>query len=614
MGGRANRWRPWLAVAVAGGATVTLLLPWWNRFLGVTLDGYFPYYGARIAAGAAPYRDFFLHLPPLQALAHAGLESAFGRHLVLGRAAGALARVALAASLTAWLARRFRAGTAIVAALVSVWLASGDDTDILDLYNHHALLAAVLAGWAACRALDGAERSGRAWVLSGLAAGASFWTKQTIGLAITLAIPLALGFLAVRDAAVRSGLGRQLSRYALGWGGPAALLGGWLAAIGALGPFLRQVFVDSAASKGSLATLLLRPWLDPFAIPGLVVPACVGLAGALAFAFAIAGAPGGRSLDGWSLRAGALFALVLLVAGHLLQGWESLTPDRLRLVQRSGVFLALFGILVPTATLAATAVRRRLEVAERETLVLAFVGAATGAALALSWPAGEAIALPALAVVTALALDASALGPARRVAGGAVALLASVAALAVLPLKSVVPFDFLRWREPGIERSRTTSELRELAGLQLSWSTRNVIERVVRAVRAWSSEGEPVLTFPALPLVNWLADRPAATFAAVQWVDVTPDRITRSDLERILAAPPAVVVRMHLDKRFLETNESYFRATGASAAREFQDRLIALLDGRYELVERTADGGVHRPAMEVWVRRDRFERGPITAR
>ncbi|MBZ0090546.1 MAG: hypothetical protein K8H90_09230, partial [Thermoanaerobaculia bacterium] len=104
------------AILAAMLGTVLFLWPWWNRYVGLTLDGYLPLYGHLIRSGQVPYRDFFLHLPPLQPLLEAALESLVGRSLFGVRLAGALGRVVLAGVLAGWLSRRYRPGVATFAA------------------------------------------------------------------------------------------------------------------------------------------------------------------------------------------------------------------------------------------------------------------------------------------------------------------------------------------------------------------------------------------------------------------------------------------------------------------------------------------------------------------
>ncbi len=609
------------AAAIVGAmlGTGLFLLPWWNRYVGPTLDGYFPLYGHLILTGRVPYRDFFLHLPPLQALLEAALEALVGRSLFAVRLAGALGRIAIAGVLAGWLSRRYRPGVAVMASLVAVWLASGDDTEILDLYNHHALLGAMVAGWAASAALDSEgdrRRESALWLLSGLAAGVSIWTKQTIGLGATLAIPAALALLAVRDRAARRCLAGRLGRFAVGWALPAAAIGGWLAAAGAFGAFAQQVYFGAAASKGAPAQLLLRPWLEPFQIPILAKAAVVGL-GLAALSLLVTGLAGCAESAPGSPRARGRRPLVLLaltlagVAAALGLGWAVAArgvaiAGALRTLQRVGVFFGFFGLIVPSLALAARALQRGLDGAARERLLQVAVAGGVGATLALSWPGAEAMALPSLAVVLAPILQASPRRFALRTLRIALLAFATAVGLAAFALRLLVPFTFAFWKEPPV--ALATYRLRDptLAGLTVSPLTGEALEGTLAIVRRTTREGEPIFTFPALPLFHWLADRPLATFAALHWIDVTPDAVVRADIVRLLAAPPAVVVRQHIPAKALKLNERYFRGVvGKSGLRDMEAALEKLLTESYRLEARFGQYEGSAPKLEVWVRNDR---------
>ena len=76
---------PLAAALAAALAHAAFLAIWWNRHLGLSLDGYMPWFGHRILTGEVPYRDFFLHLPPLQPLFEALIEAVAGRSILAGR-------------------------------------------------------------------------------------------------------------------------------------------------------------------------------------------------------------------------------------------------------------------------------------------------------------------------------------------------------------------------------------------------------------------------------------------------------------------------------------------------------------------------------------------------
>jgi len=608
-----SRWRALAAAVAAVLATVVLLRPWWNRHLGLSLDGYMPLYGHLILSGKIPYRDFFLHLPPLQPLLEAALEALAGRSLYAVRVVGALGRVAIAAITAAWFARRFRPATALVVAFAGICLLSSDDTEILDLYNQWSTLAAVASGWLACLALD-RGRGGRAlWVASGIAAAAAFWTKQTVGLGAAVAVPIALGWIALRDRAERRQLTGGVALFGAGWAAVAAAIGGWLALHGAWTGFVDDVFRAAAASKGSPLRLLIRPWVDPFLLPQIAEPALVGLSVALV-AFAASGVrvPARRGQRFWYfLLVLATLGLVGVVfAGFELPSWidagsAAKNADRLRPVIAAGVFAGLFGIVPISLALLVRGARRTLDAAERELLVLALVSGAIAATHAFSFPAGGNSGMPSTALVLALAIEA----PGRRrvtTALRTVPIAACLAAtLASIAIHRVEPFQFAQWCEPPTAQATEESALPELSGLQLSGATVRAVDDLVNEIRRATAPDEPLFTYPVYPIFNWLADRPLATFAILHWIDVTPDAIVERDLTTLRAHPPVAVVAQWIPDRTMALNEDYFRRGRPSGMRAMRDQLWSLLRRDYVQVLERQVPRRRGPPLTLWLRRDR---------
>lgn len=319
-----------------------------------------------------------------------------------------------------------------------------------------------MGGLGGVRQPPGRRRERALWLLSGFAAGVSIWTKQTIGLGATLAIPAVVALLALGDPVLRARLASRLAHFAAGWSLPAAVLGGWLASEGALKAFVEQVFLAAAASKGSPLQLLLRPWVGPFEIPMLAGPALAGVVLAAAAWLVISLSQRGparqeleretRSESGDKpARARTVWPFLVLalaaVAGALALGWMIAEPGRdfaprLRFLQRVGVYFGWFGLLVPGLALAVGACRRRLSDAARDHLLQIVLAAAVAATLALAWPGGEGMALPSLAVVLAAVAQAD---PARRllrVVRTGLLGVAVVIGVATFALRLLAPFGF----------------------------------------------------------------------------------------------------------------------------------------------------------------------------
>ena len=73
---------------------LAFMLPWWNRYLGLTNEGWLHFYGWRTLQGAVPYRHFYLYVPPGHALTMAALIAAFGNRIVVGEIFGLIAALA----------------------------------------------------------------------------------------------------------------------------------------------------------------------------------------------------------------------------------------------------------------------------------------------------------------------------------------------------------------------------------------------------------------------------------------------------------------------------------------------------------------------------------------
>ena len=581
-----------------------------------------PWFGHRILGGEIPYRDFFLHLPPLHPLAEAAIEALAGKSILAGRAFGAIGHLTMAALAAAWLARTYRPSLAVLGAVAALAVASADDTEILDLYNPHAALAALASGLFAAMALDrGRFHRCLGW-FAGLAAGVAFWVKQTVGLGAVFAVPTALLLFALRDREVRGELGRLFARFAGGWMAVAVLIGGWLAGNGAFDDFLRQVFVDAAGSKGSPWRLFLRPWVAPFELAALASPARWALILALAVAFVarLATPPASAGRRPWrSSLLGLGAASLLVVSGpSLLEGLAEAggrahaTLHWIRNGRSLGVLFSLYAVTCLGLLAAASACRRRLTAAERELTLFVVVAGAIALSQSLSFAATGATAFPALALLTAHGGEVRRRG-ARWLALPVVAV-AGVALVSAVSIHRHGAFDFAGWREPAPQEASERSSEPALAGLTLSRATARTVDGVLSTLRLASDPGEPILSFPVYPIFHWLADRPTATFASLHWIDVTPDHVVENDLARILARPPVAVVRQWIPDHVLDVNERYFRDGRESALRRMHFELDRLLDARYRKVyvaPRRRHGGY--PRIEVWVLAPRAEARGLSA-
>ncbi len=602
----------WAATAVVL-LVAAFLAPWWNRYFGGTLEGYFPYYGSELNRGQVPYRDFYLHLPPLLPIESALVERWTSHPLIALRAIGGIERILLAFALFAWLRQLVRASLAAVATVFAVVLASTGDTEVLHLYNHQSILWAVLAGLLAT--LDFERPRPRAWplLLSGVASSLALLCKQTTGLGAFLAVGIGLGvaWLGLRD---RSAALRGLGLWSLGAAVPLGLCALWLIWQGALAAALQQIFLDGSASRGPLPDLASRAFEEPWRVAAFRVPAILAIAAVLLGLramrrgirhpmpeFGFRAQSGNRTLG--IVAALGLGAIALGVATaprlHLGDGW-------LLLPERWAALFSLWGSVAALIVVSRTLLDREMTPRLARVGLFAGVSLALAYMLSLSWAVQPAMALPGLALLAALVVEgidrSRQTVPARfqlpRVFVGLLAL----ALLFATWERQLLPFNFAGWKEPPLFAPRAAHAPHGLEGYNVSAETAAFVDQVVSEVRDDSGPADRVLAFSQVPFILLLAERESATSAVLHWFDVTPDRVCRHDLRELDMDPPRMMVLWPMTSAEITEHEREFRSGHASGQRELWREVRQLAHEQYRLSgEFEAPGGTK---VDVWSRKD----------
>ena len=224
---------------MSGFATLALTLAWRSRSWPLVHDAPILHYIAwRIGEGAVPYRDLFDMNQPGVYLLHLGLLKSFGAGDVAWRVFD-LAWLALTALGVAALAAPWGVPAALGGALAfaSYHLAGGaSQAGQRDFLLCPLLLAGVLG---VTRWLEGRGRLA-SLACSGAAMGAAVTVKPHAGL-LAAALGLIVVAAALRGAGVASATAPVLTYAAAASAAPAVLLG-WLAITGGLGPWREVVF------------------------------------------------------------------------------------------------------------------------------------------------------------------------------------------------------------------------------------------------------------------------------------------------------------------------------------------------------------------------------------
>jgi len=568
-----------------------------NRYYPIQ-EGWFSYYAELMSRGKLPYRDFYFFTQPIS-LWIAQAVYTVSDHMIAMRYYGLAERLVLTAALYYFLSRRFSAPASLLATIVSMLSLVTYRTDAFFTYLMTCCLFSLTCMVFLYHAFRGRGRPFAGLIVAGAFASLAFFAKQSNGGVITATAFALVCWLAPSGRRIRSA-----ASFVGGWCLVGAAILGWLATQGLLKPYYEQVFVGAASSKGSLPMLLVAFWLRLIAPfwPGAARPEHM-IVLCMALLFWLMWRRGAFS-SGAKLSPGPILALPALAAGVLvctLIPWS--LPDGefaeflVRVWNRpvnAAIFLVLLGGAVRSTY-------RHLRRRENDPFwPIAWIGGlAWGYACGFSFAVEQQGTVFGVALLIALAFDRLRFHgkPIR----GAVAAACLAACLVFAWEKYIVAFDWLGWREP-VARAGLPSHWPRLAGYDTAPELMSEFDAILDDISRYSKPGDPVFTFPFMPMFNYVTGRPQPTFAPVHYWDVCPDSVARQDAARVLLARPRVLVTMDVPEVEWRLGENAFRRGQRSGQREIRAAIDALIrSGDYKLV-RTWIGPRYGTPIRVWAR------------
>lgn len=613
LGFRSSRAPVWIAGAcVTVLVTLAFLLLFWNRFVGLRSgDGGFTG-GMIYLDGFVPYRDYYSAGPPLFLLRCVAVLSLFGKTMVAIRAAGIFERLLLAVLVYAWLARFFKAGNAALAAIVTMVASTLDLSDPLSSYNHFTILMGVAAALASSYALD-ENRTPRTLLFIGAVAGAfaflSIACKQTIGLAITVALPIIVGACLLHLESLRKSLA-YLGGYIAAWFTSLLLFFAWFVHMGILRTFLQQIFITGPAAKASRGGDFFTRFI--YVYRTMRWETALGLIGFLICFAAIRrldksdAPPQDSPRTAWLQVFGVLllgavaYALSFKVPRHILDDYLLLSPlgeiiDSYRIV-RSLICLVFFGsAFLGLFYFVRFFLKGGLTRRQSQFLLFAAVSFSVAFMLSLSYPAFEAMTVPGLGLFLAALLEAT---PGWRKWGIFVACTALL--IFEIQLKLDAPFFFAGWAEPSVAMANQRSTLPELKGMLLPKSTVDFVDTTVHIIQQNSAPTDTIFVYPEFAFLYGASHRMPATFSGSHNIDVVPDSLARQEAARLLLHPPAVIVFGEESDRFLIGQEMLWRNGQPSGLRDIIAS-VKTLTAQYQEAARFVPYG-HFGYIHVYVR------------
>jgi hypothetical protein len=575
-----------LAVVIVVGLNLAFLLSFWNRFLAPSVSGMFLEFASRLLSGKVPYRDFYVVVTPFYIFKTAAIVKIFGPSLAILRLIDIGYRCALGAILVIWLSKVVRIPYALLGALAAVIVFSTDPGDSLTSYHLEAtfwaLTGAFLLSYVQWERRE-ILRNISVICCSGACCSICFFTKQTEGGGITLALIIVIAGLSTRDLGLWPALLRLLA-FCMGWILPAGTILGWLASKGALRPFATAILSDGPSAKGSPGHLLTRVFLNGYGSwPGNAAYLVFGICTMLLVVrmkrkrTALPSAAPGMVQLAVIAVAGAA-ALLVGYAGGAFVPASSMAPYRLEIWS---IYFGFFGIFSLAVYYTLILIRRGMTEAERQRWLILVASFWICYTMSWSWVAWGPMAFPGLGVVIAFMLDDLHSTPRTPVLRYSLAT-AAVLLLSVCEAGRVSsPFSWDSWTDDPISKATAQSRQPMLKGIYMSPDMAAFTDRLTSLIDSHSRVNDSVFIYSYQPLWYVLANRWPPTYAQVHFFDVAPDGLCRRDAERIVKERPAVIVDFVGDSDLW--NEKLFRTGHRSGQRDLHDQIYQLIDADYRL-------------------------------
>jgi hypothetical protein len=556
--------------------------PWWNRYLGLTNEGWYQFFGSQIVQGRIPYRDFHLFVPPGQALVMAALTAIFGPRLIVAEVFGFIGIVVISLALYVWLTRLFPSFWVTVAVVATAAVYLRYNSESLSGMHVDVNLCAALAMLCASFALSGRPAT---ILLAGMVAGITFVTKQTAGVAITASIGATLPVLLARRSDTGVGV-RSAVWFSAGWSIPVALVSIWLAAHGAFWAFLNAIFLRGPSSKGSTTGLLTREIATMLGDHRYMFITFLALTLVAGFGICtrLRQTKVTRQRGTWSLLAFGLAALVVLLWAQHVHNFTQPASRLDLLVQILPLYVGHLGSLAILAVYGWRFAHGHLNAWEEQILLAAAVCALFAYVMSFSLGDARTMLIPAFPFVVAFGLSqlsSSRVVPVLRTATISVVLLCIAVTTSV---KIQRPYSWNDWMEGSVFRANTRMAFPELEGIRVTPETAAFITRVVDDIREHSKPSDPIAELSGMPVLYLLSHRSPATLGYVHFIDVTPDDVYVRDAETLREHPPAVIVFMDYDEAKLREGEINWR-NGRRSGERVLASAVESLRNQYKFID-----------------------------
>jgi hypothetical protein len=571
-----------LAFAIILVSTLVYHAFFWNKYVGIQ-DGWGNAYAALIEQGRFPYRDFYLFAQPYSILLSTAIVHVFGNSLIVLRAWGIGERVIIAFLLYLLFRRVVSYSFALLLAVTALIFSTGTFVDFLYDYGQTCLVFILISAYLVSTYLIRYQHSDwagarRCLLGAGLAGGFAFITKQSIGLFAPFVTLVFLGIFEcsqnkrfkITDACI----------YTLMFLTPTLITFLILSYYHALQPYIDQVYLSSAASKGGLISVLFGAF---FRISSYPYPAACMFAIATVFLFISNNYFCAEETYAANVPKRSYFLTVCLIIFAILSGYfltysisAAYALKFFFLNKHLMIYYAYFTCILLALYLTIKSSIKQLQALEWQWFYLASIAASV--IYAQGFSSDYDVRSCALGMGMLLAMWWAVRAPFLHIEKNILLKLIGVFFIAGTMMQHYsLPFNWWGWISDSVRYSTQSVPLKTLAGLKMSDYSARVFSEVTGIIRSNTVAGDTIYEYPHMPLFYLLSDRYPSTWALTDYMDVCSDRCAKEDAARILKTPPKVLIIESFPEIAWAYHEHMFRHDHPSGQRAIQAALKDLI-------------------------------------
>lgn len=562
-------------------------LTFFNRYFPIT-EGWFSTYAWLMNHGEFPYKDFYFFLTPFYLIKMSLFTALFGYDIISLRIFG----IGVILLTTYFLYKNFEilfgsVIAAFVAVIGMIYYQSGvahityDFTQFVTLYG--IIQSFFLLKYA--KSFDGRLTSNIKLIfLAGLFAGFTFLTKQSNGLMITIFSFIGLLFISLPRG--KKELLRVFSYYISGFITPLIIVFFWLLLNSAFLQFIQQVFTGAIATKGGVLQIFTG-WIKEMLTFNFIVRFIEISLVVIIFGYWINlfknNKKENEKLNTILLPSVLLtipLIIILLFSGHI-----AILNTLLRFGQigigNITVAAVSVSILLILIAIALSIFKKPFN---KSIVLFSFIS------LGFIFGTGTTAGLSEAGAFAGFCLFVSLMLYYKSILGlGKFFIILFCIGISVVFIEIKYERPYYWWNATTADvrgNLQTTGKINMLYSIYTSNDNIKLIEEINREIQLGSKPGEPVLTFPNIPIFYLIADRKPPGKALVYWFDFLPDKLALKEAKMIRKNPPKVIVYFDLGDSVWKAHENLFREGRPSGQRKIVEAFMDVIKSKKMHVSR----------------------------